>query len=140
MCVCKIEVADQPFQNEKTYTLYYVNATDGTHQSSGGYVTHVFNRSPKKTSILTLQFACPIRPRLALMPAPPALSPPGDLGHSGPQAIAARPAPGALYLPRRQDAGRRGLRSCHPSPPLSLSGSADWGPLCFQQVPWSRRS
>lgn len=43
----------------------------------------------------------------------------------------------SLYLPRRQDAGRRWLHSCLRSPPLSPSGSAVWGPLCFQQVPWS---
>ena len=45
-----------------------------------------------------------------------------------------------LYLAPREDAGRRWLCRCHQSPPLAPSVSADWGPLRFQQVPWSRRS
>lgn len=46
----------------------------------------------------------------------------------------------SLYLAPREDAGRRWLCRCHQSPPLAPSVSADWGPLRFQQVPWSRRS
>lgn len=46
----------------------------------------------------------------------------------------------SLYLAPREDAGRRWLCRCHQPPPLAPSVSADWGPLRFQQVPWSRRS
>lgn len=66
--------------------------------------------------------------------------PRGSRGRLSPLAVTRASPTVSLYLPRRQDAGRRWLHSCHRSPPLSPSGSADWGPLCFQQVPWSRRS
>lgn len=46
------------------------------------------------------------------------------------------PSPFAsLYLWSRKDACRCWLCRCHQSLLVSPSGSADWGPLCFQQVP-----
>lgn len=61
----------------------------------------------------------------------------GSRGQLSPLAVTRASPAVSLYLPRRQDAGRHWLHSCLRSPPLSPSGSADWGPLCFQQVPWS---
>ena len=61
--------------------------------------------------------------------------------HAPSSLLSRSPSPAAsLYLSPREDAGRRWLCRCHQSRLLAPSVSADWGPLRFQQVPWSRRS
>lgn len=149
--------SDPPFQERRTYALRSVKQTDGAHRSSSGNVTHVLTHNvprrlqssrvqlwvtPRRTKPCVPFSTHPARSRVARAPALPHTRtvPRGSRGRLSPLAVTRASPTVSLYLPRRQDAGRRWLHSCHRSPPLSPSGSADWGPLCFQQVPWSRRS